>query len=128
MEILYIEIKTKKNITELQQSYGSFHDSVITEVHFKTGNNVDDSYMNFGDEQDYELHMFLSRQWKPKHIELVFSGVKKISLAGYQNYYSPEIYGCNLEIYTDLIKSTLFNDEFGIYFYYATFCATCGYH
>jgi len=100
----YVEIKTEDDIEYLQQSFGYFHDSVITNACFKTGNHVCDKYiMSFGNESDYKVHLFLSRQGEPRNIELIFAGVKRLNLAGYQNYYTVDISGCLFKLCTDLI-------------------------
>jgi hypothetical protein len=99
------EVNNQSDVDYLKQIYGGFHDSCITELHYFSGADVGENLsMRFGDSTDRKLSVRFKRQWEPVKIELLFEGMRRMNIAGWQNYYFCEILGCYLKRHNDLIK------------------------
>jgi hypothetical protein len=102
---IWHELNSQIDIDYLKKTYGGFHDSCITELHYISGADVDESLcMGFGNSKDKKLSVIFKRQWKPIKIELFFEGMRKMNIAGWQKNYYCEILDCYLELQNDLIK------------------------
>lgn len=102
----------------LNECYG-FHDSILTELTYSTGNYVnEENFMHFSEPEQYELHMIFHSQ-SSNPIELCFTGVKKYCVTGWQNKYSNDILDCYLKFHKDLI--TGLDDELIVFADYELF-------
>jgi hypothetical protein len=107
---IWHEINSQIEIDYLMQTYGGFHDSCITELHYVSGADIDESLsMRFGNSKDKKLSVILKRQWKPIKIELYFEGMRKMNIAGWQKNYISEILDCYLKLHNDLVKGDCVN-------------------
>lgn len=96
------EIKEKKDIDKLLEEYYGFHDSCLVELNYKNGMYVDEEgSMNFGTDEERELHMIFQSQCTKRVLELCFTSVKKFYMADWQDNYGYEILDCYLEILTN---------------------------
>ena len=102
--MMWIEVKDDAAIEKLMSDFGGFHDSVIVSVSYNSGSYVDEDevmcQMTSADE--HTLLMTLHSQWS-KPIEMLFSGVRKCCITGFQDSYSRELYDAALEFRTDLL-------------------------
>lgn len=99
------DINSQSDIDFLQKTYGGFHDSCITELRFVSGADVDENLaMGFGASIDRKLYVIFKRQWKPMKIELLFEGMRKANIEGWQNNYLCDIFDSYLAQHNDLIK------------------------
>lgn len=97
-------IKEQKDIDFLLDTYGYFHDSCIVSLNYQSGAFVDDeSAMFFGDADDRRLSVIFQRQWKPKTIELQFSGLRQMHIVGWQNNYLCDILDAYLTFHDNLL-------------------------
>lgn len=98
-------VKNQADIEGLLGAYGGFHDSCIVALNYVSGAHVDDSLaMGFGAPNDYRLCVKFQRQFRPKTIELCFSGLHRMNIIGWQDNYFCEITGCYLSFRKDLIE------------------------
>jgi hypothetical protein len=102
---IWHEIVNQADIDFLNKSYGGFHDSCITELNYLSGGYVNENLsMGFGDAPDRKVSVILKRQWKPTKLELLFEGMRRMNIAGWQNNSYCEIFACYLKLQNDLIK------------------------
>ncbi|GAA0084885.1 hypothetical protein UT300007_13240 [Clostridium sp. CTA-7] len=100
----WYEVKEQRDIDYLLKEYCGFHDSCLVELNYKSGAYVDkERSMCFGTSEERELHMIFQSQCTGIMLELLFTNVKKFHVAGWQEYYSCDIFDCYLEIRNDLI-------------------------
>lgn len=77
------DIETQADIDRLLSEYGDFHDACITGLQYEAGSHVnDDLTMGWDADETYRLVLFLQRQWRPRNIELCFTGVRRLNLSG----------------------------------------------
>jgi hypothetical protein len=99
----WLEVKHKGDIDYLLQQYGGFYDACLVRTEYNSGAHVDENETLFyGGPADREIHMIFQRQWEPKTIDLWFTGVKRVNIAGWQQDYQCDIYGCYLDFRGDL--------------------------
>jgi hypothetical protein len=97
-------IQSNKDIELLMQTYGGFHDSCIKGLSYVSGAGVtEDRTMFFGEEKDRQLSVIFQRQWEPISLEILFIGVRKMCIAGWQSNYGCDIFDCHLAFHHDLI-------------------------
>ena len=97
-------VNNEKDIVYLMNAYSDFHDACLVEASFKSGYSVDEEQaMHFPAEKSNALHMIFHSQSYDKPLELIFSGVRKYCIAGWQNYYYCDIMDCYLKAHNDLI-------------------------
>ncbi|MCL2678089.1 MAG: hypothetical protein FWE85_03445 [Clostridiales bacterium] len=97
-------IKSNSDINSLLEFYGGFHDSCIKEIRYTSGAWVDaDMAMHMGEQEDWQVDIVFQRQWEPISIELRFTGMRKMNIAGWQRNYYCDIYDCYLAFHNDLI-------------------------
>lgn len=109
-------IKDQKDIDELQQCYGGFHDSCIVSLKFESGTNVDEErIMHFKGGNDCTAYMTLQRQWNPRTIELCFSGVRRLNIVGFQDNYCNLIYGATLLLCNNLLPTSNMPNRFVVW-------------
>lgn len=98
------EVRHKGDIDYLLWQYGGFNDACLKELTFTSGAYVDDNEtLYYGGWKDREIRAIFNRQWKPSTVELLFTGVKKCSIAGWQDTYTCDIYGIYLNFRDDLM-------------------------
>ncbi len=99
----WLEVKNKGDMEYLVNQYGGFYDACMMNMTYRSGAYVDDDdTMYYGGPAEKEVHMRFQRQWTPKMIDLWFTGVKKVCVAGWQQDYQCDIYGCYLDYRWDL--------------------------
>lgn len=77
------DIETKEDIDRLMSVYGGFHDACITGLRYEAGSHVDDRLtMGWGEDETYRLVLSLQRQWRPRDMELCFTGVRRMNVSG----------------------------------------------
>ena len=100
------EVNTIEDIKGLLEYYEGFHDSCIKELRYTSGAWVDnDRTMVFGESKDRQVDIVFQRQWNPITIELRFIGMITMNIAGWQRYYSCDIYDCYLAFHNDLVAT-----------------------
>ncbi|MGL6216761.1 MAG: hypothetical protein ACRC36_01910 [Lacrimispora sphenoides] len=98
------EIKYQKDIEELLDVYGGFHDSCIANFCYESGAGVTpDKSMHFGGASDHALRVTFQRQWDPITIELFFSGLRRLHLVGWQDNYFCDIMSAYLAFHDKLL-------------------------
>ncbi|MDE6727648.1 MAG: hypothetical protein K2J80_06880 [Oscillospiraceae bacterium] len=103
---MWIEITDNAAIDKLMSDYGGFHDSCIVSISYASGSRVDEKdTMHMMGADEHTLSMTVYSQWY-KPIELLFSGVRKCCITGFQDSYSCELYDATLEFRTDLLGET----------------------
>ena len=97
-------IHSKRDIQNLLEAYGGFHDACLVDVFYRSGARVtDQNAMVFGPSDDHVMFMTFHSQWHKEPLELCFTGVKRCNIVGFQSNYSSEILDCYLAFHTDLI-------------------------
>ncbi len=97
-------VSSQEGIDNLQQEYGGFHDACLVKLEYTTGSYVDENrYMGYGTPKQRVLSMTFHSQWSDRPLELQFGGVRKLSIAGWQEDYFCDIFDCYLRFHTDLI-------------------------
>lgn len=100
----WIEVNAQTDIDKLMNTYGDFHDSCITNLHFTSGSSVTpDKTMHFGGAIDRQLCVTFQRQWDPITIELWFSGLRRLHLVGWQDNYLNDISSAYLAFHENLL-------------------------
>ena len=100
------DIETENDISELMETYGSFHDSCIVSLNYQSGNFVDDSKsMNFGSSNEHVLTMVFNSQWDPKTLELKFIGIRQMHITGWQDNYLNDIFEAKISFYDGLLSN-----------------------
>ena len=99
------DIETESDISELMETYGSFHDSCIVSLNYQSGNSVDNNEtMNFGSSNEHELTIVFNSQWDPKTLELKFVGVRQMHITGWQDNYLNDIFEAKISFYDGLLS------------------------
>lgn len=104
---MWIEVKDDAAIEKLMSDFHGFHDSVIVLISYNSGSYVDEDevmYHMIGAD-GHTLLMTLHSQWS-KPIELLFSGVRRCNIAGFQERYFKDLFDATLEFRTDLLGKT----------------------
>lgn len=86
-------IQTQADIELLEQEICGFHDSCIVGIDYKTGTFVNkDRSMHVGwQPEDYTLLLSLGTPYSYCAMELLFSGVRRVHIAGMERNYDPTI-------------------------------------
>jgi len=91
------EVNTQEDIELLLSVYGGFHDSCIAALNYHSGAFADERRaMHFGTPEERRLSVIFQSQWEPRTVELLFSGLRQMHLAGWQENASCEIFEANL--------------------------------
>lgn len=97
------EIKNEDDIEFLMNKCFGFHDSCIVSVNYLSSAFVDENgSMCNGELLERTLSLTVHSQWC-KNIELLFKGVRKFSVVGWQDDYFCDIYGAYLDFRKDLL-------------------------
>lgn len=100
------EVAAPSDIDELLERYGGFHDACIVSLNYVSGTYVDgENAMVFGSDDDFVLNMFFQRQWKPKELELCFTGVRRFHIAALQDNYSDDIFEAYLAFHDGILPA-----------------------
>lgn len=104
---MWIEVKDDAAIEKLMSDFHGFHDSVIVSISYNSGSYVDEDEVMYQmiSADEHTLLMTLHSQWS-KPIELLFSGVRKFCITGFQDGYDNELFDATLEFRTDLLGAT----------------------
>ena len=94
----WTEIRERSDIDVLMEAYGGFHDSCITGIRYENGNRVKNMAMSWGGEEQFCLVMSLQRQYRPRDIELCFTGLRRLNLNGCDTIGAP-LFDCFLSFY-----------------------------
>lgn len=98
------EIKDQKDIEELFNVYGGFHDSCIVNLYYESGAGVNrEKSMYFGGASNRQLCVTFQRQWDPITIELCFSGLRRLHLVGWQDNYFCDVTSAYLAFHERLL-------------------------
>ena len=101
------KIKTQEDIALLMDIYDNFHDSCIVSMNYNSGAFVDeDRALYYGDENNRRLSVIFQGQWKPKTIELEFSGLRQMHIVGWQNNYTCDISDAYLAFHNHLLPGS----------------------
>lgn len=102
------KIKTQEDIALLMDIYGNFHDSCIVSMNYHSGAFVDDDRtLYYGDENNRRLSVIFQCQWKPRTIELEFSGLRQMHIVGWQDNYTCDISDAYLAFHNHLLTERL---------------------
>lgn len=103
---MWNEIKCEEDIKELMLEYCGFHDSCIVSINYSSGAAVDENNaMGNGEPEKHTILMTLNSQMR-KPIELLFKGVRKCSIVGWEDNYFCDIFGAYLSFNSDLLGKT----------------------
>lgn len=98
------EILSQNDIDELLDTYGDFHDSCIVSMNYQSGAFVDGKgAMHFGNPVEHNLSVVFHSQWAPKAIELYFTGLRQLHLAGWQDHYVGNLSDAYLSFHDGLL-------------------------
>ncbi len=100
------EVLNQKDIDDLLDAYGGFHDSCIASLNFVSGTYTDKNAMNFGGFDKYVLNMIFHSQWSDYALELQFAGLRRLHLVGVQDNYFNDIFDASIKFYDNLLPST----------------------
>lgn len=97
------EIKNERDIEDLMRTCVGFHDSCIVSASYFSGAFVDENNgMGNGELLEHTLTLILhSQQCSP--IKLLFRGVRKFSVIGWEDNYFCDIFGAHLAFHSDLL-------------------------
>lgn len=103
---MWNEIKNDEDIQSLMAEYCGFHDSCIVSMNYSSGAFTDkNKAMGNGDICEHTLLMTLNSQiCKP--VELLFKGVRKCSIVGWQDNYFCDIMDAYLGFNNKLLGKT----------------------
>lgn len=97
------EIKNEQDIEDIMCACAGFHDSCIVSVSYSSGAFVDENNgMGNGDFLEHSLTLILHSQWCSP-IKLLFRGVRKFSVIGWEDNYFCDIFGAYLAFHSDLL-------------------------
>ncbi len=100
------DVLTQKDIDDLLDAYGGFHDACIVSVNFASGMHVDKKMtMHFGDLEQYTLKIVFHSQWSDYALELHFAGLRRLHLVGIQDNYANDIFDASIKFYDNLLPS-----------------------
>ena len=103
---MWNEIKNEIDIENLMEEYCGFHDSCIVSINYQSGALVDDkNAMTNGKLLEYSIEMVLHSQCN-KPIELLFTGVRKCNIVGWEDNYFCDIFGAYLNFHSDILSKT----------------------
>ncbi len=103
---MWNEIKNEKDIENLMNEYGGFHDSCIVSVNYQSGTYVDrDGGTVFSGPSEHSVNMVIHSEWFAP-VELRFIGVRKCSIVGWQDDFCGDIYGAHIGFHSDLLGKT----------------------
>lgn len=98
------EISAQKDIDELMDLYGGFHDACIVSLEYKSGIYVDNERtMHFDGLDKCGVLVRFHSQWYEKTLELYFIGVRKMFLQGLMDNYTNDIFGASIKFYDGLL-------------------------
>lgn len=99
------EITSQDDIHELLETYGGFHDSCIVSASYKSGAFVNDMKVKYGGSpSEHELFIVFHSQWNPQILEMCFTGLRQLRLAGWaHNYWCDEILDAYLSFHEGLL-------------------------
>ena len=98
------KIESQKDIDELLDFYGGFHDSCLVSAVFHSGAYVTDGLsMGFGAAEEYTLTTTFQRQWRPKTLEMRFVGLRRFHLTGAENNYIPLLLDAFITFHENLL-------------------------
>lgn len=103
---MWTEINDTNDIEHLMEEYGGFHDSCIVSMNYTSGMFVDEKNAMHGSCLiGKKLSLILNSQWG-KPIELLFEGVWKFSVVGWNENCFDDIFDAHLGFHTDLLGRT----------------------
>ena len=103
---MWNDIKNDEDIQSLMTEYCGFHDSCIVSMNYSSGAYVDENNaMGNGEIYEHTLLMTLNSQIC-KTIELLFNGVRKCSIVGWEDNYFCDIFGAYIGFNKDLLGKT----------------------
>lgn len=97
---------TQKDIDDLLDTYGGFHDACIVSVNFVSGTYVDRTKtMHFDGFASYTLNIVFHSQWSDYALELHFAGLRRLHLVGAQDNYINDIFDASIKFYDNILPS-----------------------
>lgn len=103
---MWNEIKTEDDIKELMREYCGFHDSCIVSINYSSRAYVDENNaMGNGEPDEHIILMTLNSQMR-QPLELLFKGVRKCSIVGWEEDYFCDIYGAYIGFNKGLLGKT----------------------
>lgn len=100
------KICTQKDIADLLDAYGGFHDTCIVSVNYLSGTNVDsERAMHFNELDTYKLNIVFHSQWSDYALELHFSGLRRFHLTGMQDNYTNDIFDASIKFCDNILPS-----------------------
>lgn len=100
---MWNRIENDNDIKNLMEKYMGFHDSCIVSAAYSSGAKVDDNKcMSNGGSSEHTLSLIFNSQWCPP-LELMFMGVRKCSIVGWQENYFCDIFDAYLAFNTGLL-------------------------
>ncbi|MDE6618720.1 MAG: hypothetical protein K2K13_06820 [Clostridiales bacterium] len=100
------EVCTQKDIDDILDTYGGFHDACIVSVNFASGMHVDSANaMHFDEYDTYTLNIVFHSQWSNYALELHFAGLRRLHLVGVQDNYTNEIFDASIKFYDNILPS-----------------------
>lgn len=100
----WIKLQTQEDVDILMNRFGGFRDACLMKLHYKSGAWKEDDFIYFGPEMGRELHMVFDSKWG-KRLELCFIGVRRFSVAGWQEDFCCDIFDCHFAFHTGLLRN-----------------------
>ncbi|MDE6104227.1 MAG: hypothetical protein K2G38_00875 [Clostridia bacterium] len=102
----WYEVLSQKDIDDLLDAYGGFHDACIVSLNFVSGMHVDSkNTMHFDGVDKYTLNIVFHSQWSDYALELQFAGLRRLHLTGVQDNYTNDIFDASIKFYDNLLPS-----------------------
>ena len=100
----WIEVKNQKDIQNMLDTFGGFHDSCLKELYMSTESYVGEELsMAVPSSLDTNVRILFQRQFRnPSAIELLFEGVTQLHILPSPVNYDSIIYGATIILHNDL--------------------------
>ena len=103
---MWNEIKTEKDIDDFLEASYNMHDTVLVSAEYTTGcGNTDSGMIIAAPPQSCRLRLVFDCDWSER-IEMLFTGVRHLSMCGFRDNYGNEISGCHLAFHNELMGKT----------------------
>ncbi len=97
------DILSEKDVDDLMNSFGGFHDACLVSLKFDRGNDMD----CVGDMENYcdtcELTMVFHSPWYENALELHFAGLRRLHLVGIMDNYGNDMLDASIKFYDELL-------------------------
>jgi hypothetical protein len=99
---VYFTISSKEDIDKFLEASGGLHDAVLVGAVYSNARWLPNGSIT-GSEDDEILTVTFKSQWVDMAIELVFGGLRRANLIGFQANFFPFLTSCYLDFYNGLV-------------------------